>query len=164
MAENNDEALLTPDGSESPEPTPPAPEPVVDTSGAKTAAEALEAGLAAVPVRTKTEKPAGETPAKVDGKEGEVDGDGETKPDADETPEAKAAREKAEAEAGKKEADHINDPIDARLSERTQERIKSLSAPFRKPARQPSNSRRPSASCVVRTRINPRISSRHTRC
>lgn len=43
-----------------------------------------------------------------------------------ETPEEKAAREKAEADAAKKPADHINDPIGDEVKGRTRERMQKL--------------------------------------
>jgi len=87
--------------------------------GAKSLADALGAGIDSAP--KKGEKPIVKTDDK-------TEKDGEKKDDATETPEAKAAREKAEADAAKKEPDHINDPIDERLSERAQDRIRGLVA------------------------------------
>jgi hypothetical protein len=87
--------------------------------GAKSMADALSEGIEASAQHGKkaADKPAGE----VDGKDGEKAEDGKQ-----ETDEEKAAREKAEKDEADKKVDHVNDPVDERLSERTQERIKSL--------------------------------------
>lgn len=88
--------------------------------GAKSLAEALNAGLDSAP--KKGEKKPADAVADTKGKAGEDKTDGEA-----ETDEQKAAREAAEKEAkDKKDPDHINDPIDERLSERAQDRIRSL--------------------------------------
>jgi len=103
-----------------------APAPVVEDGAPKSIAEAIEAGLDAVPARTKEEqqkaadklagKPEG-TAAKPDGKDEKKDGDKDA---------AKEGEQKDEKKDEKVDPDHINDPIPKELSERAQERIRSL--------------------------------------
>lgn len=93
--------------------------------GPKSLAEALTAGIDSVTGKGKEKgKEAG-----ADGKDGEgaSDKEGTEKKDAADG-EKKEGEEKPEDKAAKdgKQPDHVNDPIDARLAPRTQERIRSL--------------------------------------
>jgi len=99
-----------------------ATEPTPET-GPKSVAEAFEAGLEAVPQRTKEE--ADKAATKVEGeKGGEATGDKE-KDDASKGAEA-AKKDEAEKEKPEQKVDHVNDPIPKELKEATQERIRSL--------------------------------------
>lgn len=86
---------------------------------AKSIAEALSEGIEASAQhgQKKTDKPAGEG----DGEDGERPGD-DKKQDGDKDVPA----EDGDKDKDKKEPDHVNDPIDERLSERAQDRIRSL--------------------------------------
>ena len=102
--------------------TPAAETPASTDDGPKTVAEAIEAGLDAVPQRTKQE---------VDKASEKVEGEKDTrteeeKKQAEAEKDAESAEAKAKEEAAKKEVDHVNDPIPKELKEATQERIRSL--------------------------------------
>gem|GEM_PF-4413000 len=125
-----------------------APETAVDTSsgetaGASTAGEesakslldVLSESIDEASKTRKTIQPKAEELAQDDSRPRNADGTFKTETPEEkaarealenETPEAKAAREVKEAEAAKKPADHVNDPIPENTNKRTQERIKSL--------------------------------------
>lgn len=102
--------------------TPAVETPVAETpatEGPKSLTEALDAGLEAVPQRTKEE--ADKAAEKVKGEKGGEPGKDDEKDDAGE-----AAEKEPEKEGEEKELDHVNDPIPKELKEATQERIRSL--------------------------------------
>jgi hypothetical protein len=125
MAENEEQPVVETPVEETPAVETPAVEtPAAETpEGPKTAAEAIEAGLEAVPQRTKQE--ADKAAGKVEGEKGGGAGEDEKKGKAGEDAEAAKAKA-AEDEKGKTEPDHVNDPIPKELKEATQERIRSL--------------------------------------
>jgi hypothetical protein len=94
-------------------------------AGPKSLAEALTAGIDSVANKGKEKG----KEADADGKDGEgaTDKEGTEKKDAADG-EKKEGEEKPDDKAAKdgKQPDHVNDPIDARLAPRTQERIRSL--------------------------------------
>jgi len=124
--ENEDTPVAEAPAAETPAAETPAAEtPAAETpaaEGPKSVAEAIEAGLDAVPQRTKEE--VDKAAAKVEGEKGGGETENEKKDDA--SKDAKSGEDKAKEEAAKKELDHVNDPIPKELSERAQERIRSL--------------------------------------
>jgi len=95
------------------------------STGPKSLAEALTAGIDSVANKGKEKG----KEADADGKDGEgaTDKEGAEKKDAADG-EKKEGEEKPDDKTAKdgKQPDHVNDPIDARLAPRTQERIRSL--------------------------------------
>lgn len=89
--------------------------------GPKSLAEALSAGIESA---TKKSEKAGAEKAD-EGKKGAEDGKGEKK-DATDGEKDKGADDGKKPDGKDGQPDHVNDPIDARLAPRTQERIRSL--------------------------------------
>jgi len=94
-------------------------------AGPKSLAEALTAGIDSV--ANKGKEKGKEAGADAKDSEGATDKEGAEKKNAADG-EKKEGEEKPEDKTGKdgKQPDHVNDPIDARLAPRTQERIRSL--------------------------------------
>jgi hypothetical protein len=122
MAIENEENVVADEPVDLSADTPVVETPAETPEGPTSVAEAINAGLEQVPARTKEE--VDKAASKVKGEESSDPAKDEKKDDA--KGEAKAGEEKPDEKDEKKELDHINDPIPKELSERAQERIRSL--------------------------------------